>query len=62
MYFLAADQMKYKQPALPGLTLELRAEADGDFAGLFRFKVEATAGRKLIALGSLTLALVEGPP
>jgi len=62
MFFLAANSMKYKSPAPPGVTLELRAEVDGSFAGLFRFKVEASAGRKLVAIGSLTLALVEGTP
>jgi 3-hydroxyacyl-[acyl-carrier-protein] dehydratase len=59
MFVLAANNMKYKHPAVPGDRLELRAQADGNFAGLFRFNVEASAGRNLIARGSLTLALVE---
>ena len=62
MFFLAANQMKYKHPALPGATLELRAQVDGSFAGLFRFNVEASVGRDLIATGSLTLALVGDKP
>jgi 3-hydroxyacyl-[acyl-carrier-protein] dehydratase len=59
MFYLAANNMKYKHPAVPGDKLILRAEADGDFAGLYRFNVEATAGRNLIASGWLTLALIQ---
>lgn len=62
MYFLAGDNMKYKHPAAPGDRLELRAVADGSFAGLFRFTVEAAVGRNLIASGSLTLAFVGEKP
>jgi 3-hydroxyacyl-[acyl-carrier-protein] dehydratase len=58
MFVLASNTMKYKHPAMPGDRLVLRARADGNFAGLFRFSVEASAGRNLIAGGSLTLALV----
>jgi 3-hydroxymyristoyl/3-hydroxydecanoyl-(acyl carrier protein) dehydratase len=61
-FVLAANNMKYKHPAMPGDTLELRAQADGNFAGLFRFNVEASAGRNVIACGSLTLAQVEDKP
>lgn len=59
MFVLAANNIKYKYPAVPGDKLELRAQADGYFAGLFRFNVEASAGRNLVACGSLTLARVE---
>jgi 3-hydroxymyristoyl/3-hydroxydecanoyl-(acyl carrier protein) dehydratase len=62
MFVLAAHNMKYKHPAVPGDRLELRAQADGNFAGLFRFNVEASAGRNLIACGSLTLASLEEKP
>jgi 3-hydroxymyristoyl/3-hydroxydecanoyl-(acyl carrier protein) dehydratase len=62
MFVLAANNMKYKHPAMPGDTLELRAQADGNFAGLFRFNVEASAGRNLIACGSLTLAAAGEKP
>lgn len=62
MFFLAGNNMKYKHPAVPGDRLELRAQAEGFFADLFRFSVEASAGRNLIASGSLTLALVEVKP
>jgi len=50
--------------ALPGDVLRLRAASDKTFSGLYRFNVEATVGRKLIASGSLTLALVDqlAPP
>jgi 3-hydroxymyristoyl/3-hydroxydecanoyl-(acyl carrier protein) dehydratase len=60
MFFLAANAMKYKHPAAPGDVLVLRAECDKNFGALFRFNVEATAGRNLVASGSLTLALVSG--
>ncbi len=62
MFFLAGINMKYKHPALPGDRLELRALTDGSFAGLFRFNVEASVGRNMIASGSLTLALVREKP
>ena len=58
MFFLAANTMKYTHPAAPGDVLLLRAEQDKHFGGLFRFVVEATVGRNLVASGSLTLALV----
>jgi 3-hydroxyacyl-[acyl-carrier-protein] dehydratase len=60
MFFLAAVSMKYKHPAAPGEVLRLQAQADGDFGGLFRFNVEASSGRHVIATGLLTLARVEG--
>lgn len=62
MFFLAGNNMKYSHPAEPGDRLELRAQADGNFAGLYRFKVEASAGRNVIASGSLTLASVGETP
>jgi 3-hydroxyacyl-[acyl-carrier-protein] dehydratase len=62
MFYLAASTMKYTHPAVPGNLLTLRAESDRQFAGLFRFNVEASVGRQLIASGSLTLALVDALP
>ena len=62
MFHLATDTMKYTHPAVPGDLLILRAESDRQFAGLFRFNVEASVGRHLIASGSLTLALVDALP
>jgi 3-hydroxyacyl-[acyl-carrier-protein] dehydratase len=62
MFYLTANTMKYTHPAVPGDLLILRAQSDKHFAGLFRFNVEAAAGRHLIASGSLTLALVGALP
>jgi 3-hydroxyacyl-[acyl-carrier-protein] dehydratase len=62
MFYLAAASLKYTHPAVPGDLLVLRAACDKSFGGLFRFQVEATAGRHLIASGSLTLAQVEARP
>jgi 3-hydroxyacyl-[acyl-carrier-protein] dehydratase len=59
MFFLAATSLKYTHPAVPGDVLVLRVTSDKNFAGLFRFTAEATAGRHLVASGSLTLALIE---
>ena len=57
-FFLAATNLKFTHPTVPGDVLVLRATSDRNFGGLFRFNVEATAGRELVASGSLTLALV----
>ncbi len=59
-FFLAVTNIKFTHPAVPGDTLVLRATMDRNFGALFRFNVETTAGRNLIASGSLTLAMVEG--
>jgi 3-hydroxymyristoyl/3-hydroxydecanoyl-(acyl carrier protein) dehydratase len=59
-FFLAVTNIKFTHPAVPGDTLVLRSAADRNFGALFRFHVEATVGRNLVASGSLTLALVEG--
>jgi 3-hydroxymyristoyl/3-hydroxydecanoyl-(acyl carrier protein) dehydratase len=58
-FFLAVTNIKFTHPAGPGDTLVLRAAADRNFGALFRFNVEATVGRNLVASGSLTLAMVE---
>ena len=60
LFFLAAVAMKYTHPAAPGETLRLCADTDRVFGGLHTFNVEATSGRRLIAKGSLTLAMKEG--
>ena len=62
MFYLATATMKYTHPAVPGDVLVLRAESDKQFGGLFRFSVEASAGRHLVASGSITLALVDALP
>jgi 3-hydroxyacyl-[acyl-carrier-protein] dehydratase len=61
-FFLATTNLKFTHPAAPGDMLMLRAAVGQSFGGLFRFNVEAAAGRNLVASGSLTLALVEGNP
>ena len=58
VFFLAVTNIKFTHPAVPGDVLVLRATSERQFAALHRFNVEATAGRNLIASGSLTLALV----
>jgi 3-hydroxymyristoyl/3-hydroxydecanoyl-(acyl carrier protein) dehydratase len=60
MFFLATTSLKYPHPAVPGEVLLLRATSDTRFGGLYRFNVEATVGRNLVASGLLTLALIEG--
>ena len=60
VFFLATTNIKFTHPAVPGDVLMLRATMDRNFAGLFRFNVEAVVGRNVIATGSLTLAMVEG--
>ena len=60
VFFLATTNLKFTHPTVPGDVLTLGATSDRNFGGLFRFNVEATAGRNLIAIGSITLALVEG--
>jgi acyl-CoA thioesterase FadM len=59
-FYLAATNIKFTQPAKPEDTLILRAQIDKHFGMLFRFNVEATTGRHLIASGTLTLAMVSG--
>jgi 3-hydroxyacyl-[acyl-carrier-protein] dehydratase len=60
VFFLALTNIKFTHPAVPGDVLVLRSTCDRQFAALHRFNVEVTAGRNLIASGSLTLAMVEG--
>lgn len=60
MFFLAATSVKFTHPAAPGDLLVLRAEVAKIFGALHHFSVEATAGRNLVASGSLTLAMVKG--
>lgn len=61
IFFLAADNMKYTHPAEPGDTLRMTASIDTNFGSFFSFTVEATAGKHLVAKGSLTLAMRENP-
>ncbi len=56
LFFLAANQMKFLSPAVPGELLTLRAECERDLGTLSRFNVEATVGKRVIATGNITLA------
>lgn len=60
LFYLAADSMKYVEPAKPGETLTMNAQIDSEFGGLYKYKVEASVGRRIIAKGELTLAVKEG--
>jgi 3-hydroxyacyl-[acyl-carrier-protein] dehydratase len=58
-FLLARTSLKFTHPALPNDVLQLRSHLERKFAGLYRFDVEASTGRDLIASGSLTLAEVK---
>ncbi len=58
-FYLAAADMKYVSPALPGDTIRLSATFERNFGALYRYAVEACVGRKLIAKGFLTLAMAD---
>ncbi|HVM60837.1 MAG TPA: 3-hydroxyacyl-ACP dehydratase FabZ [Verrucomicrobiae bacterium] len=62
MFYLATSNMKFLSPAVPGETLTLRAESERDLGRLSRFAVEAAVGKRLVATGTITLAMVEGAP
>jgi 3-hydroxyacyl-[acyl-carrier-protein] dehydratase len=59
-FLLARINLKFTHPAVPGEVLQLRSVLERSFAGLFRFNVEATTSRNLVASGLLTLALTTG--
>jgi 3-hydroxyacyl-[acyl-carrier-protein] dehydratase len=60
IFFLAAANMKYTHPAVPGDTLRMTSTSDASFGAFHSYVVEATAGRNVIAKGTLTLAMREG--
>jgi 3-hydroxymyristoyl/3-hydroxydecanoyl-(acyl carrier protein) dehydratase len=60
-FYLASATMKYLNPAIPGETLHLIAETKQVYGQLHLYTVEATCGRRLIAKGTLTLAMKKGP-
>ncbi len=62
IFFLAGSNIKFVNPAYPGETLEMTARADRDFGILFTYAVEAMSKRKVIAKGSLTLAMMQRIP
>jgi 3-hydroxyacyl-[acyl-carrier-protein] dehydratase len=59
-FYLAAANVKFVGPAYPGETLAMTARAQRSFGALFSYAVEAAVGRKAVAKGSLTLAMVKG--
>ncbi len=62
IFYLAASNMKFILPAYPGETLEMTARADRNFGTLYAYEVEAVSQRKVIAKGTLTLAMMQGKP
>lgn len=63
LMMLAAADMKYTSPSVPGETLVLAARLEREFGALFHFAVEASAGRRAVARGTLVLAEVrKGAP
>ena len=54
--FLAADQMKYMHPAVPGDRLQMEARLKKTFGKLHQFDVTARCAARTIARGVLTLA------
>ena len=60
IFFLAAASMKYVNPSYPGETLQLISNYKNNFGALYTYEVEALVKRKLVAKGTLTLAMVDG--
>ena len=60
IFFLAAANMKYLNPAYPGETLHLTSYAEKNFGTLYTYNVEASVKQKMIAKGKLTLAMMKG--
>jgi 3-hydroxyacyl-[acyl-carrier-protein] dehydratase len=60
IFYLAAVNVKFINPAMPGDCLEMTAYTDRNFGTLFSYNVEAAVGRKVIVKGSLTLAMMKG--
>ena len=60
IFYLAASNVKFTAPAFPGETLDLIAETGEQFDKLYSYNVEALAGRKSVAKGTLMLAAMEG--
>ncbi len=58
IFFLAAANVKFANPALPGQTLAMTARAGRQFGRLYTYDVDAVCGRKVICRGSLTLAMM----
>lgn len=59
LFYLASSNIKFLTTAYPEETLELIAETNDKFGGLYSYQVEALVGRKVIAKGTLVLAAAE---
>ena len=60
VFVLAAANVKFVNPALPGDTLVMSAEPLRTLGAFFSYSVSARVGRKIITKGSITLAMREG--
>lgn len=60
IFFLASSTIKFVNPSFPGETLTLLAWFERSFGQLFSYSVEAIVKRKVVAKGSLTLAMMDG--
>ncbi len=60
VFMLAAANMKYVNPSYPGETLVMTAVTERSYGSFFTYATEARCGRRCIAKGVLTLAMVEG--
>jgi 3-hydroxymyristoyl/3-hydroxydecanoyl-(acyl carrier protein) dehydratase len=61
LFFLAAANIKFVNPALPGEAIQMTACDGKAFGQLFSYSVEASVGKKTIAKGTLTLAMIKEP-
>jgi 3-hydroxyacyl-[acyl-carrier-protein] dehydratase len=59
IFHLAAVNVKFLSPAVPGELLVIKAHCERDLGKLARFTAEAFVGKRLIASGNVTLAQVE---
>ncbi len=57
MFFLAATNIKFPNPAYPCDTLKMTSFIIKNYGSLYSYNVEAVVKRKVVAKGSLTLAV-----
>jgi 3-hydroxymyristoyl/3-hydroxydecanoyl-(acyl carrier protein) dehydratase len=62
MFYLAAVNMKYVKPAYPGDELVMTAHTERRYGNLYTYAVEAQCGRRTVAKGTVTLAMMDGEP
>ena len=55
-YFVGADKLRFKRPAVPGDRLMLRSKVLSDRRGIWKFDCEAKVDGKLACVAELTLA------